>query len=223
VGENLLTGGFLPVLFVRGGIRLVEGEDKGEVKMARIEPVFMTDKRGREVRICTARPEDAGGVLAVARSVMEEEIYLLTTLDEFTVTKEEEARILAEFEESPDRLFLVAECGGQIVGTLNAMRGRMKRRYSHVVRLGMGLIRDFRGCGIGTALLETLLHWAEEHPDIEKVQLEVFSTNDRAISLYRKMGFTEEGRLRKQIKFGENDYADEVIMGRFVKGERMKP
>ena len=66
-------------------------------------------------------------------------------------------------------------------------------------------------------LLETLLEWAEKNPIIEKVTLAVFSTNTRAQNLYRKSGFTEEGRCPKDMKLNDGTYIDSVLMYKFVK------
>ena len=80
----------------------------------------------------------------------------------------------------------------------------------------MSISENYRGMGIGKTLIKTLLDWAENHPLIEKVSLGVFSTNHRAISLYKSMGFIEEGRKVKEIKINENKYVDDIIMYKFV-------
>lgn len=46
--------------------------------------------------------------------------------------------------------------------------------------------------------------------------LGVFSTNHRAISLYKKMGFLEEGRKIFEFKLNDGEYIDDVIMYKFV-------
>jgi ribosomal protein S18 acetylase RimI-like enzyme len=48
------------------------------------------------------------------------------------------------------------------------------------------------------------------------VSLGVFSTNQRAISLYKKMGFVEEGRKIKEFKMSEREYVDDIIMYKMV-------
>ena len=70
--------------------------------------------------------------------------------------------------------------------------------------------------GIGRMLVNELLDWAEKNPFIEKVSLGVFSTNYRAISLYKSMGFKEEGRKIKEIRMNENEYIDDILMYKFV-------
>ena len=75
----------------------------------------------------------------------------------------------------------------------------------------------FRGKGIGKALLQELLNWAEQNRYIEKVSLGVFSTNINAISLYKKMGFIEEGRKIGEAKLNDNEYIDDVLMYKNLK------
>ena len=81
----------------------------------------------------------------------------------------------------------------------------------------MLISKNFRGLGIGTMLLKALLSWAEGNPYIEKVSLGVFSTNHRAISLYQKMGFKEEGRKINEFKFNDSEYVDDILMYKLVK------
>jgi hypothetical protein len=104
---------------------------------------------GEEVVIRTARPKDTRGVLAQMKSVLAEEgHHLLMTLEEFTMTEEKEKELLEQYEKSSDLLFLVAQCGGQIVGSLIGKRGERKR-MSHLIRIAMSLKREFRARGIG--------------------------------------------------------------------------
>lgn len=66
--------------------------------------------------------------------------------------------------------------------------------------------------GIGTKLLERVIEWAKNSHTLEKIQLNVRASNLSAISLYKKMGFEEEGRLKNRIKIKDR-YIDDVIMG----------
>ena len=80
----------------------------------------------------------------------------------------------------------------------------------------MSVERAWRGKGVGEGLLHTLMEWAKENPLIEKVGLSVLSSNTRAIGLYKKAGFVEEGRRPREIKMGHGEYVDEILMFRFV-------
>ena len=63
----------------------------------------------------------------------------------------------------------------------------------------MGVHPAYRESGLGTLLLTEALRQAEEYGP-EKVELGVFSSNARAISLYRRMGFVREGLLMNYRK-----------------------
>lgn len=81
----------------------------------------------------------------------------------------------------------------------------------------MSVNRAWRDRGVGRALLLILIAWAEQHPALEKLCLQVFATNTRAIALYTSLGFREEGRQVRGVKMEAGEYRDVLLMGRFVK------
>lgn len=80
----------------------------------------------------------------------------------------------------------------------------------------MGIAEHVRDNGIGTILLNTLIGWAVNNNSIEKITLQVFSNNERAIHLYKKFGFIMEGRLKNDIKLRDGSYIDNICMYKFV-------
>ena len=66
--------------------------------------------------------------------------------------------------------------------------------------------------GLGTDTVRTLLRHAFDTLNLNRVVLRVFETNLRAIQVYKKIGFVEEGRLR-QDHFIDGQYVDVLIMG----------
>ncbi len=80
---------------------------------------------------------------------------------------------------------------------------------------GVGIFighKDYRGKGYGTDAMKVLISFIFEQMNINKVQLDVYSFNKRAIKSYRKNGFVEEGRLRQSM-FRNGQYHDRVVMG----------
>jgi RimJ/RimL family protein N-acetyltransferase len=65
--------------------------------------------------------------------------------------------------------------------------------------------------------MQTMIDWATTNPVIEKLALGVWSKNAPAIALYQKMGFVEEGRKVKEVKYAEGTYDDCICMYQWVK------
>jgi len=76
----------------------------------------------------------------------------------------------------------------------------------------MAILAAYRGQGIGTRLVEHGTEWARQ-AGAHKLALEVWPHNDRAIALYKKMGFLEEGRLRRHYRRRSGELWDAVVMG----------
>ena len=79
----------------------------------------------------------------------------------------------------------------------------------------MGVHKDYRGQGIGTRLLGATLDAAEKY-GLERVELEVYTSNTRAIRLYEKRGFITEGVKKKARKL-DGKYYDIQVMALFFK------
>jgi len=72
----------------------------------------------------------------------------------------------------------------------------------------------------GRALLEHLLAWAEGRPDVEKVELAVRAGNEPPQRLYRRLGFQEEGRLRRRLRLPDGSFEDDLVMALFPREQR---
>lgn len=113
-------------------------------------------------------------------------------------------------------VYLVAERGGAPVG--HALLEPMTLiALSHVVSLTIVVHLGHLGRGIGTALMTALMEWAEGQPHVEKVELRVRATNARAIALYRRFGFVEEGRFEDRIRLPDGSTIADLSMARFVR------
>lgn len=104
----------------------------------------------------------------------------------------------------------VAEEGSELVGWCDAIPGEASAGTAHVGGLGMGVIDGHRGKGIGQRLLEVTIAKSTEL-GLEKIELSVYSSNEPAIALYRKLGFVEEGR-KKRGRLVDGTYEDVVLM-----------
>ncbi len=184
--------------------------------VSKIAPRKFLSKSGKTITIRPAETSDAALILEMGKAILHEHVYSLSTPDELNLSPEQEAKWIDNMTTHPSHLLLVGEVDGEIIGLLD-FNGGMRKRISHSGYFGMAVSKEYRGEGLGSALLESLIWWAEQHSQIEKVSLKVHADNDRAIQLYQKHGFREEGRLKKGLKYSETSYVDIVEMARFVK------
>jgi ribosomal-protein-alanine N-acetyltransferase len=108
--------------------------------------------------------------------------------------------------ESGEGAILVAADGGAIVGVA-AMVGRAEPE------LGMLVRADRRGQGIGDAIVEACVEWAERR-GARRVVLHVFPHNEAAIGLYHKHGFAVRGTVRKAYPRRSGESWDAIRMVR---------
>lgn len=184
--------------------------------MGRIEPREIVLKGGERVVIRSAGAADTEALVEYSRQEVIEGAFSVTQPDEFNGDPERMRGRIEEAAEKPTFLFVVAEHGGALIGELT-FHTIPKRVMSHHGHFGISVAPAWRGRGIGRGLISTLLDWAAAHETLEKVCLGVFATNHRAIGLYRALGFVEEGRRRKEFRFGPGEYVDDIQMFQWVK------
>ena len=102
---------------------------------------------------------------------------------------------------------LVAVAGAEMVGSLHVEQSRFG-----FGEIGMAVAREWRGQGVGSALLVAAIDWGREC-GLHKLSLSVFVHNTAAIALYRKFGFVEEGRRVKHFRRANGELWDAFEMG----------
>lgn len=122
-------------------------------------------------------------------------------------------QLIKEDAEKSHNLFLVCEAYGTIVG-FSRCEGNELKRMAHKVEFGVCVLKEFWGYSIGKNLLKESIKWADAN-DIKKMTLNVLETNEKAIILYKKLGFEQEGVLKKDKRLSDGNYYNTVVMGRF--------
>ena len=171
------------------------------------EPVANTPA-GVEVR--DARPSDARGWVRHIADVAAEGRYIRTEDVRWTPRQMRKRFRRAR---TRDELNMVALVDGRVIGSLWVGRETNPVTH-HVASLGMSVDKEWRGHGVGSALMSQAFRWAR-WAGIEKLALTVYPHNDRAQNLYKKFGFLEEGRLTGHSKKAYG-YEDEIVMGRWL-------
>lgn len=176
-----------------------------------------------DVTVVEARLRDALPLLALQRTVIAEQEYFITLPEELTVTLEGKERLLRELREVENSVMLVARLPNvQVAGCLAIVGGTLAR-MRHAAKIEIMVDPAHRGRGVGRALLTAGIVWAEENPLLVKLGLSVFATNERAIALYRSLGFEEEGRRPREYRMADGTFRDDLLLYRFVDGSHPEP
>lgn len=167
-------------------------------------------KDGRTVVIRRAIEADAESLIRNINEVGAEGDWILTESLAWDLRREREW--IRGFDDSSSVLY-VGEVDGRVVGQVDAhIASYAKAR--HVSSLGIAITKSYRGLGIGRFLMERVLVWMKAR-GVEKAVLEVFSTNERAIALYQKLGFEVEGARKRHYKI-RGKYVDDVMMAKWL-------
>jgi RimJ/RimL family protein N-acetyltransferase len=157
---------------------------------------------GADVRPAT--PEDVEAMLNVMAGVVAEGRWLGA---EPPFDRDERRERLLAGMASERSVHLVAVIEGQIVGHL-----ALDLAPYGVGQLGMYVAEAWRGRGVGGALVGEAIA-AGRRLGAHKLSLQVWPHNQPARRLYRRYGFSEEGRLRRHYRRRSGQLWDAVIMG----------
>lgn len=166
---------------------------------------------GKKLIIKEATSGDAKQVLEYAKTIFTETEFLCYSPDEFKMTIVEEEEFLSHCLNSEYDIYLIAIADEKIVSSLNFSAGKI-RRTKHAGEIGMSVLKEMWGMGIGGLMLDTLVEWANSTNQIQKINLRVRTDNDRAIQLYQNKGFEIEGTLRNEILI-DGKFYDHYWMG----------
>ena len=127
--------------------------------------------------------------------------------------KDEEEELIKEkiINRGKNQYWYVVEEDGKVIG-LGILMNHGNLRKKHVGVITLMVNSDYQNKGVGSLLMDKLINLSESI-NIIRLELCVFRDNYKAINLYKKFGFKEEGiKVKSALKNGE--YADEIMMAR---------
>ena len=104
---------------------------------------------------------------------------------------------------------------GRIIGSAD-IAGSDLPTGLHRVDFGIGILKEYRNQGLGTKLLNTIVDWCKQQPDIFWIDLGVYSGNDIAKLVFEKNGFSKIG-FKKDAWSIDGNSIDETLMTISVK------
>lgn len=72
--------------------------------------------------------------------------------------------------------------------------------------VGISILKDYWGLGLGTMLLEEVLIWVKENGVLFRLELDVQTRNERAVHLYQKMGFEIEALMKRGARTDDGTF-----------------
>lgn len=177
---------------------------------------FGHTKRGQELVIRTLRMSDVAVLRKFINTVIAEDTYVATSSPKST--KEETAFVRGRLKDLHDQdgVYLMAWVGKTLAAVCGIERRGSSTRTCHRGRLGITVAKKFRNQGIGRQLGLAAVDAAKRGvPGLKIIELEVFAINPSAITLYKKLGFKQYGRLPRGLIYKGN-HADELFMYKTV-------
>ncbi|MCS7145126.1 MAG: ribosomal protein S18-alanine N-acetyltransferase [Nitrososphaerota archaeon] len=156
-----------------------------------------------------AAPQDLGVVI---RPVREEELLNVMTINRICLPENYSYSFFYSLFKSNPESFLVAEVDGKITGYVmsrvewgsSKMDTLRLRKLGHIVSIAV--LPEYRGRGIGRALMREVLNALRNVYGCDEVYLEVRVTNTQAINLYHSLGFKVTKVAKSYYVDGEDAY-----------------
>ncbi len=171
----------------------------------------VTLKNGKTCIIRSATGTDAAQVYDNFNQTHGETDYLLTYPDENSMNIEQERQFLMQKDESSDEIEICAVIDGRIAGTAGIESVGRKDKVKHRAEFGISIEKEYWGEGIGRALTQACIECAGE-AGYAQLELDVVSTNERAVSLYKSVGFTEYGRNPRGFCSRSSGFQELILM-----------
>lgn len=183
--------------------------------MQKIRPKNIELKNQKIVLIRQAKIADAENLLNCIKTYVPQSKYIPKLGQEIQLTIEQEKDWMNSFLTNNNSLLLVAEYENQIIGNIDLM-GNRRKVMEHTAVIGMGMLKEWKNYGLGTALLKETIEWAKQNPILELIWLQIYAENKLGLNLYRKLGFKENGIIENFFK-QEDEYFDNLTMSMKVK------
>ncbi|MEE3496970.1 MAG: GNAT family N-acetyltransferase [Butyrivibrio sp.] len=168
-------------------------------------------KNGKEALLRNGEFADGEAVFVNFNETHAETDYLLSYPDENSFDAQQEAEFLKEKTESLNEIEIVAVVDGVVAGTAGIEAVGAKYKLKHRAELGIAILKEYWGLGIGKALMEACIECAKD-AGYTQLELNVVAENERAVSLYKKMGFVEYGRNPRGFNSRVSGYQEVVYM-----------
>ncbi len=128
----------------------------------------------------------------------------------FPVSKYEQQKWYENTIQNKNNIRFIIEAEGKSIGLATLTNIDWKnRKASHGIKL---FSDDIKCKGYGTDTVMTIMKYAFEELQLNRLYSTILEFNEASRKLYKKCGWTEEGIIRKSI-FKNNNYHNEIVIG----------
>ncbi|UXR63483.1 GNAT family N-acetyltransferase [Bdellovibrio bacteriovorus] len=175
-------------------------------------PVLFTAKNNLKFEIRTPREDEAQAALDMMVIVAGESPYILGTPESFAKRPVEgQVKWFQESAASDSAIILAVYHEGRMVGFCDA-RSYKDIKRKHRAGLGISILAEYRGCGLGRKLMEVLLENIKRFAGIQIIELDVMTNNQSALKLYESLGFKHAGVFPKAFILPTGEVSDNLSM-----------
>ena len=172
---------------------------------------IITLKNGKTALLRNGEAADGDAVFNVFNQTHAETDFLLTYPDENSFAPEREASFLQEKTDSLNEIEILAIVDDKVVGTAGISEIGPKVKIRHRAEFGISVLREYWGLGLGKALMQACIQCAREAGYVQ-LELNVVAENERAIALYKSLGFEEFGRNPRGFNSRTSGFQELVYM-----------
>jgi len=123
--------------------------------------------------------------------------------------KEKLEKVINKEPENDEYMWIIEDNEGNIVGDINTYTCN---RRNGTFKYGIGLRKQYWGMGYAAEAVKIILRYYFRELRYQKVTPYIYSFNRNSAKLHEKLGFKEEGRLRRML-YTNGEYHDEIYFG----------
>lgn len=177
-----------------------------------LAPIIFQSKNGKEFVLRSPRVEEAQISLDLMVQIATYSPYILSTPEEFKKrTLEGQQTWFQENAVSDAAIIFAVYHHEQMIGFCNG-RSYKDIKRKHRADLGVFLLPDFRGYGLGMKMMEVLIENMKKFSNIKIIELDVMTNNITAMKMYEKLGFKSAGIFPNAFILPSGEVSDNMRM-----------
>ena len=175
-------------------------------------PVEFIIKDGRKCILRIPEEKDAAEMLEYRIKTAGETDYLLNYPEDLAdYTIDDQLKFIKGCALSQSVLMLTAFVDGKLAGNCQ-ISFNTKIKIRHRAGIGIALLKEYWGLGIGSVMFSELIKAAENYGEVSQLELEVIEGNEKAIALYKKFGFETVSENPDAIRLKDGTMLKELFM-----------